>query len=583
MRVPAAVRAAGRINSRSSDASGLFHSLMALPPVQRRKFLAQLDKRELAQVLAVAAHEGGTPYSLWRDDPVGFVTHVLRENTWSKPREILSAIPHNKNVAVPSCFSSGKTWSSARALLWFSMVHPPGRARVITMAPTWRQVARLLWSEVRFAHARAGLPGKVDMVQLRLPSASGTDEVVAYGISGAPTNEASVQGIHAANLLLIVDEAGGISPIIGNNLRGMTSTEGSHMLAIGNPASDEEGSWFEGLCERDEAETKVIRISAYDTPALSGERAPLCRSCTGEVRHPVTKHLVTTGFVSETIAEHGEDSHYVQAKVHARFPRGGPDRVLPSLWVDLAADAEEPEGDTYVALNELGLEEELAAWKVPLGAWVRLGVDVAADGGDECVVARCVGDLITIEHISANSANVHGVNVAGMILRQIRKADALRQALGTDAPVHVKIDANGLGWTVADLLRAWGEDGHHQAKIIPVMVSENTNREVDGASIRPYRKRDEMWLATRTLIQPETAENGTLSPGMLRYRVDRRTLAQLRNPNMKGNAAGLMVVESKESMKKRGLTSGDRAEACLMSVYEPILRPTKKRARLISI
>lgn len=579
MRVPAAVRAAARVNSRSSDASGLFSTLMATPPVKRRRFLAQLDSRELAQVLAVAAHEGGTPYALWRDDPVGFVRDVLRENTWSKPREILSSLPHHRYIAVPSCFSSGKTWSSARALLYFAYTHPPGSAKVITMAPTWQQVARLLWSEVRYAHARAGLPGKADMVQLRIPGPSGQDEIAAYGLSGAPGNEARVQGVHAPNLLLIVDEAGGIEHRIGNNLRGMTSTEGSHMLAIGHPPSDEEGSWFEGLCTaREDDEVLVIPISAYDTPALSGEQAPTCRSCSGELTHPVTKHLVTQAFVRETIAEHGEDSHYVQAKVFARFPRGGPDRVLPGLWVDLAAEAEEPEGDTYVALNELGLDEELASWKVALGSWVRIGVDVAADGGDECVVARCVGDLVTVEHVSSGAANIHAVEVAGRILHHIRKADALRRALGTHAAVEVKIDANGVGWAVADQLRAWGEEGQHEAKIVPVMVSENTDREPDGASLRPYRKRDELWLATRTLLQPDPEGRGAL-----RYRVDRRTLAQLRSPTMKTNSAGLVVVESKDSMKKRGLTSGDRAEACLLTVYQPILKPIKKKSRLIAI
>lgn len=576
MSVPAAVRAAARINRRSSDATSLFRSLLASPVPVRRSFLSSLDERELAQVLAVAAHEGGTPFALWRDDPVGFVQDVLRENTWSKPREILSALPFHGKVAVPSCFSSGKTWSASRALLWFAFTHPPGQVQVITMAPTWRQVARLLWTEVRFAHNRAGLPGTVDMVQMKIPMPDGHEEIVAYGLSGAPTNEHGVQGIHKQNLLLIVDEAGGISHIIGNNLRGMTSTEGSRMLAIGNPPTDEEGSWFEGLCSRPE-EALCIPISAVDTPSMTLEDAPICRTCFGEADHRVTKHLVTKKFVTETIAEHGEDSNYVQAKVYARFPRGGPNRVLPSLWVDVAAEAPEPEGDTYVAISELGLAEETAPWKVPLGSWVRLGVDVAADGGDECVVARCVGDLVTVEHVSSNSVNVHGVDVAGMILAHIRKADALRQALGTYAPVHVKIDANGLGWTVADLLRAWGVDGLHQAKIIPVLVSESTNREVDGAMMRPWRKRDEMWLATRSLLQPDAEGRG-----QLRYRVDRRTLAQLRAPIMKTNSGGFTVVESKDKMKERGLSSGDRAEACLMAVYEPVLRPIKKKARLIT-
>lgn len=567
---------------RSKEAARLFHDLVGAPPRARRGFMRTLTPADWVQVLAVASREGGTPYAIWRDDPVGFVTDVLRENTWSKPREILSALPRQRYIAVPSCFSSGKTWSSARALLWFTMVHPPGRAQVITMAPTWRQVARLLWSEVRYAHARAGLPGHADMVQLRLRGSSGKDFIAAYGLSGAPTNEASVQGIHSPNLLLIVDEAGGIGHPIGNNLRGMTSTEGSHMLAIGNPPSDEEGSWFEGLCTERDDEVHVIQISAYDTPSLSGEQAPLCRSCTGDIAHPVTKHLVTTNFVTETIREHGEDSNYVQAKVHARFPKGGPNRVLPSVWVDNAAAREEPEAGTGVfALNELGLPEETLPWLVRENDWIRLGVDVAAGGGDEFVVARAIGDLVTIQHTSSGPATANSNDVAGVVLAEIRRAEAVRRAIGTKARIRVKIDVIGVGHGVYSTLLDWSSEGKgtplHDAVIVPVQAAEATNREPDGATLMPRRKRDEMWLAMRSLLQPDREHDS----GRLRLRLDGRTLAQLRAPTMGADPSGYTVVERKDRLKVRGLTSPDRAEACLMAVYEPLVKAVKKKAELL--
>jgi hypothetical protein len=210
-----------------------------------------------------------------------------------------------------------------------------------------------------------------------------------------------------------------------------------------------------------------------------------------------------------------------------------------------------------------------------VGGWIRLGVDVAADGGDELVVARCVGDLVTIRHVSSGEANAHAMTVAGVILAEIRRADALRKALGTAAPVRVKIDAIGLGWGVTDILRAWGSEQIHEAEIVPVVVSEKTDREPDGATLRPYRKRDEMWLAMRTLLQP-----GPEGVGSIRLRVDPRTLAQLRAPTMGTSSSGHTVVESKKSMKDRGLTSPDRAEACLLSVFEPA-PALRKKARLV--
>lgn len=571
---------------KSREAARLFADLMAAPVSARRGFMKTLSQPDWVQVLAIADREGGTPFALWRDDPVGFVTDVLREATWSKPREILSAIPDNDAVAVPSCYASGKTWSASRACLWFAFTHAPGTAKVITMAPTWRQVVRLLWAEVRMAHSRAGLPGSVDMAQLKIPTSLDNAYVAAYGLSAAPWNEAAVQGIHAPSLLLIVDEAGGISEVIGRNFRGMTSTAGSHMLAIGNPPTDDEASWFEGLCTRTNPDgtpvAKVIPISAFDTPAVSGEAAPICRTCTGGLTHHVTKHLVKPSWIAETINEHGEDSNYAQAKVYARFPKGGPNRVLPSMWVDNAAAVDEPElGDGVLVLAELGLAEETAAWRVREGDWIRLGVDVAAGGGDEFVIARAVGDLVTIEHASSGPANANSNDVAGRVLAEIRRAEALRRKLVTRERVRVKVDVIGVGWGVYSTLLDWSPEGKgtplHDAVIVPVQAAEATNREPDGATLRPRRKRDEMWLAMRSLLQPDAGYEA----GRVRLRVDARTLAQFRAPTMSTDPSGFTVVEQKKRLKERGLSSPDRAEAALMAVYEPELKAVRKKASLV--
>jgi hypothetical protein len=551
---------------------------MAAPQQVRRQFLRELPRADISQVLGIAAREAGTPYALWRDDPCGFVEDVLNESLWSKPREILTALPAERRVAVPSCFGSSKTWSGARAVLHFAYTHPVGTAKVVTIAPFWRQVVRQLWPEIRSAHSRAGLPGAVDAAQLKLTDAAGMETVVAYGISAPPWNEAAVQGIHAPQLLLVVDEAGGIGHVIGRNLRALMVGDGTQMLAIGNPPTDEEGSWFEGLCALDNVHT--IPIDAAETPNLSREQAPACKSCPPEVQaHSLASHLVDIDWVKDTIAEHGEDSNYVQAKVHARFPSGGPRRIIPAGWVDAAHLSEEPEGGQFVRLADLEIPDESTTWKVERGAWVRLGVDVAADGGDELVIARCVGDLVTIEHRSSGAENSNSVDVAGVVLAEIRRAERLRWALKSKAPVRVKIDGIGVGWGVAGTLTSWAREGVHSAEIETVVVSEKTNREPDSATLRPYRKRDELWLAGRSLLQPSPQAPA----GRLRLRVDGRTLAQLRSPTMTTSSTGHTTVEPKKSLRARGLPSPDRAEALLLSIYEPGPEPRKRpKAKLIA-
>ncbi|WP_449061746.1 hypothetical protein [Planomonospora algeriensis] len=549
-------------DSRSRIAATMFSELMDLPAEDRRLVLEELRDDEARQVYAAAYRAAGTSYALWQDDPVGFCEQVLGSAVWSVPRRFMTALTVHKQVAVPSCFGSSKTFSCGQLVLWHSLVYPVGTGVTVSLAPLWRQVVRQLWREVRGAHSRAGLPGTIDMAQYKLPDANGLETVVAYGIAAAPYNEAAVQGIHANQLLLVVEEAGGIAHTIGDNLAGLLVGDGTKMVAIGNPPTDEVGTWFEKLCADPEVET--IPISAFDTPNLTGEDFGECQSCPGGGHSPA-KHMVDRAWIERTTRVHGPKSNYVRAKIHALFPKGLANVVIPADWVDAALGQEEPEPvGGRRRLADLGLPDESTEWVVSPGAWVRLGVDVAADGGDELVVARVVEDLATVEHASSGPENADPVAVAGVVLREIHRAEALAAALGSPYRVRVKIDGNGLGWGVAGLLAAWGREGRHGADIVSVLVSELPGREPDEATLRPYRKRDEMWLAGRALVRPD--EYGVTR---VRLRLDDMTAAQLSAPKLFTNSSGFSVVESKKDMKKRGVSSPDRGEAVLLGVYEP--------------
>lgn len=580
----------------SAMARRVFGDLMAMPREDRRGFVRELEPRLRTEVLRASQTEAGTPLALYADDPVGFVTDVLDETLWSKSEEVLNSVADHKVTAVPSCFGSSKTWGAARIALWWSMVHAPGTALAVTMAPLWRQVVRQMWPEIRRAHARAGLPGQADTFQMKLRSSDGLLVTTSYGLVANKHDESATQGIHSPHLLVVIDEAGGIPANIGGNLRAILTGDDSRMLAIGNPPSDDEGSWFERLCAGEVRlrDVNVIPISAYSTPALSGEEAPRCKSCpAGVTAHTMAKHLVDPEWVEDTIKEFGEESPYVQAKVYARFPKGGADRALPYSWVELAKDALEPEDDDgeYVTLRSLGFidDEPNPDWKVALGAWIRLGVDVAAGGGDELVIARSAGNLYTLRHTSSGPTNADANVVAGKILKEIQAAERLRAAVDSPFPVRVKIDAIGVGWGVAGLLEDARERGLHHADIVKIVVSEATNREPDPkATFRPRIKRDEMWLAFRELLprpneaQPAADEDAP-PPPRLRLRVDTKTIAQLTSPAVTTRASdGTSVVENKDKLRERGLSSPDRAEAVLLAAYEPMAaKPKRRRARVL--
>lgn len=558
-----------RSGVRSKEAGSLADQLLRAPVPIRREAFRQFGHADQAQILTEVERETGSLYGLWADSPSAFIEDVLGESIWSKQREIVDAIPKHKRTMVPAGFGVGKTWIAGRLVAWAGAVNPPGTMLVVTTATRFRQVRNQLWPHIRKTIARAGLPGYCDEVQWKIPDQWGNDVRVAYGFTAQAHDEASMQGIHGTpKLLIVVDEAGGIARAIGNGTNNLLTGEAA-LLGIGNPAMDDPRSWFEVMCEEgedpDEPSTVTIPIATFDSPAITGERVPYCNDCpSGVPKHSLAIHLPDMDWVTRTIREYGEDHPYVIAKVHAKFPKGGGGKVIPVTWVEDAEQNEDLTGPGWVRLCDLGLTGETAKHTVRRGAWVRLGVDVAADGGDEFTIYRIVGDVIEHRHHSSGAANDNQVKVAKKILEEIHAAERLAQALDSPHQVRVKVDKNGLGHGAVSMLKVWGENGKHASAVVGVMVSESPLRDDPGAVMRPYTKRDEMWLATRALLQPDP-ETGS---GRLRLRVDREAAIQLSTPNLEHNSGGHVVVESKKKMKARGMKSPDRAEGILLAVYE---------------
>jgi hypothetical protein len=483
-----------------------------LPDEERLRILAALSPEELAVVYREAS---ANPYARWLRDPVGFVTEALGEQVWSKQVEILESVRDNRRTAVPACHAPGKSHIAARAIAWWVAVHPPDTVRVVTTATTFRQVRGILWPHIRRLVLDHGLPGEVLTTEWKI-----NDIMVADGFSPADHNESAVQGIHAENLLIVVDEAGGISNTIGQALEALMTGGNTRLLLLGNPPTDRTGSWFERCCNSDLYNT--IPIPASATPNFTGEKVG-----------PWARNLVDQRWVDEVTQAFGVDSPFVQARVHARFPRSVASAVIPIDWIEQAMDLESDPGV------------------------IRLGVDVAADGGDEFVIGEIDGMTGRIVH--ASRGNTSPVEVAGRVLEAIRVAQVRHEERGISERVRVKIDAIGVGWGVAGLLQEWGSEGRHGGEIIAVNVAQAAHDREQFAN-----QRAEMWWTMREILQP--GEDGEQE---LALDIDERTARQLAAPSYRSNSSGRILIESKADMSKRGVGSPDRAEAILLALFEP--------------
>jgi hypothetical protein len=507
---------------------------------ERKRIFAALSDEERVALNELLTLHLDQPWRRYANDPVAFVTQGLGEAAWSKQREILQSVRDHKRTAVPACHAPGKSHIAARVIAWWICSHAPGTALAVTTAPTFRQVRNILWAQIRRLVSKYDMPGSTNQTEWKIG-----EELVAFGFANAD-DEAAVQGIHAPHVLVVVDEGGGISEILGRSLEALMTGDHTRLLVVGNPPTDNEGSWFERCCNS--TLYNVIPIGALDTPNFTGEDAGVCKSCPPNVpEHSVATHLVDRQWVADVESEFGEDSAFVEARVHAKFPRNSTSRVIPYSWCEMAVDNENPaEGNI-----------------------IRLGVDVASDGGDELVVARADGYSCYITHRSSGAENANAVDVAEKILKEIISAEKEHEKRGIRDQVVVKIDATGMGWGVVGILEQCYTEGRHHSEIVGVIVGETAK---DRAKF--VNQRAEMWWAGRLMFQPQRLDDGSVAQ-MVRIENDRRLLAQLSAPSFGSDAAGRLTIERKKDLKRKGQPSPDRAEAVLLALYEPPSRRAK--------
>lgn len=534
---------------KSKIAGSMIADLLDAPPVVRNAWILELDPADFLELTATAADLLGSPFGLWQDDFRGFVEIGLGESLWAKQNEIGISLVENERTAVPSCHDAGKSHLAARAVAWWVCVWPAGTARAITTASRWRQVRNQLWPHIRAIHARARLPGiclqtEWQMGELKYPA--------AYGLSPDDYDETAFSGIHDPHVLAVVDEAGGLSPTLGQSLESLMSGEHARLLLIGNPPIDETGSpWFEERCAK--PTYHVIRLPARATPNFTGFPTPICRVHPDMPEHPISQHLVSKRWVAGIAADYGEEDPYYVARVDAEFPKDVTGKAIPRTWLEAAAglDRGQDEGPPVPVKSR----------------WVRLGVDVAADGGDELAIARADGYTLRVVKTSRGAANAEPHDVAGMILEQIEEAEVVRRELGSKRPVRVKVDAIGVGWGIAGILQLWRTEGRHKAEIVKVSVGKSPTT-TEGME-KFANQRAEMWWTGRILSTARRDEQDRKIDPTWRLDVTDTEVKQLAAPKYGRTSDGRIKIETKDDMKKRGVGSPDRAEAILLAVYEP--------------
>jgi phage terminase large subunit len=434
------------------------------------------------------------------EDPTRFAQCILRHRVWSKQLEILQSVARHARTAVKACHASGKTFTAAEVVLWWITLFLDGIA--ITTAPTWTQVERVLWAEIRNA-----VYGSV--IQYPKPHATSLQLGPGRYAIGLSTNEGvRFQGFHG-NVLIILDEAPGILPEIWEAIEGIRAGGDVRVLALGNPTIAS-GPFYDAFTSQREG-WNLITISAFDTPNLEGITLEQLLDLPEEqLNDNPCPYLTTRQWVKEKYREWGPGHPLWESRVMGNFPTDDPQALIPLQYAEQAR------------LRQVAAADS--------GELFEAGIDVADGGDNETVLCVRQGSRI-------------------VLMQAWTRRDPRGEVEATLAPyksrlASVKVDKVGVG---AYFEKHFTDLGY---ETLGVNVGEAPYNAERFANLKA-----ELYWGLRERFQQ----------GDIWGALDERTIAQLSSIRYELTPRGQIAIESKEKMARRGVKSPDRAEALMLA------------------
>lgn len=435
--------------------------------------------------------------------------------TWSKMREIMDSVRDNKRTAVRAAHGLSKTFSSALIAVWFYNCFP--KSKVITTAPIFPQVDKLLWAEIRTFYQKVpGLLGECLKTEVR-----DTGNSNHYMLGFSTDDPSRAEGFHAPEILYIFDEAKGIPQWMWESAKGGMNAGYARWLAISTTDGVNVGEQYYN-CFKNTEMWNCIHMSAYDSPDVTGElfqRHYIDEK--GEVQleeksyEELGVQISGKNYIEDGKKDWGESSVLYRTKVLGEIVDEGADTIIQYK-------------DIYKMWNNT-----IGAEKI-IDEPIEVGVDSGRFGGDSVVMWKRKG-MKVLEKVKYGKADL------------MTTAKRVMEFVDYDKTVLIKNDDTGVGGGITDRLI------EEEYNVVPVNF---------GALPKDNTKYDstisEMWFEVGEIIKDIECE------------YDKELEKQLVNRQWDMDKKGRRVVESKKEYKKRtGQHSPDDADGFLLAFYNP--------------
>ncbi len=387
-------------------------------------------------------------------------------------------------IAVASGHGIGKTALTAWVILWFMSCRPHPGMRVT--ANTMNQLSVVTWRELAKWHKLMANKHWFEWTATKFYHKAHAETWFAPAVPWSENNSEAFAGLHENHVLVLFDEASGISDVIWEVVEGAMTTPGAFWLCFGNPTKNT-GRFRECFSGGRFADRwKTMHVDSREAKKTNKEE------------------------LKEWEETYGEDSDFFRVRVRGVFPRQGAMQFIS---------------------GEMVREAVKRKVEVPRGAPKIMGVDVARYGDDESVIARRHGrrlePLMTFRELDT-----------------MQLAAEVGKMINTYRPDITFVDDVGVGAGVVDRLLQLGYN--------VIGVNGGTSPEASNKAVYT-NKRAEMWGRMRDWLA-----SGEIP-------ADVELMSQLVGPEYEYSNKMQIMLEKKESMKKRGLDSPDRADALALT------------------
>jgi phage terminase large subunit len=457
---------------------------------------------EFARLARRASAARVVDLSAYRGRPVEFQREVCGYDPIGPQVQVFEALERRGRCTVPSGRAMGKSRLDAGAALYFAATRP--RSCVVLIAPTFKQIQKILWEELRLLYYATKVPLGGECALLASTGARLGNGSRIFGITG--TQPEDVAGIRAPEMLVLADEASGIPDPTFDTLDGNLAG-GGWMLLTGNPTRA--SGYFREAC----------RSERWDRVHLPSTSSPNVME--GRI---VVPGIATLDWVEARRQEWGEDSPLYKIHVLGEFVELEEGRLFSEA---LIAEAEDRWSEVQ-----------------PTGRLV-IGLDPAGESGDgdESAFACRRGKKVLKLHAK------RGLTADGHVTEALGLA---RELLGGERPTAatrplIVVDRDGyVGAKVYAALAAYQSQHEDAYELRGVRGGERAKRQ----PLQIDRVRDEVWLA---LV--DAMRDGLAIPE------DVKLTRELAAIGLERHVSGRSKVTSKDDLRRELGRSPDRADA----------------------